>query len=198
VTSSAAGRPSWSPSWDEPSAEPKLGRASAGADDRGWRRPVAWPQNGVVRSTCRLWRCLVPELNALSGPGGAFETVRAPAFEPGVQVRSDPAPGVRGRYCGVGEGSRRVVAHDDTAPWCSARRPAASVHGKLRRLATTGLITLNADSRGNPDHRGARGDGRTNRVSVPRPGEQLPSAPLSASASSADLRTLCGHGPERS
>jgi predicted transcriptional regulator len=27
-------------------------------------------------------------------------------------------------------------------------RPAASVHGELRRLATAGLISLNADSRG--------------------------------------------------
>jgi predicted transcriptional regulator len=27
-------------------------------------------------------------------------------------------------------------------------RPAASVHGELRRLAGAGLITLNADSRG--------------------------------------------------
>ena len=34
---------------------------------------------------------LVPALNALSGPGGAIETVRPPAFKPSVQPRSDGA-----------------------------------------------------------------------------------------------------------
>ena len=90
-----------------------------------------------------------PVLNTLNSPGAAIETVPAPVFKPSVQRRSDRAPAVQAadimalvREAG---GALRTTTRRLGA---QLGRPAASVHGELRRLATTGLITLNADSRG--------------------------------------------------
>jgi hypothetical protein len=83
------------------------------------------------------------------------------------------------------------------APWRSARAPDGKRSWRAAAPDDDRLITLNADSRGTLVTV-APGGGRTNRVSVAKPEEQPPSAPLSASASSADLRTLYGHRPERS
>ena len=92
---------------------------------------------------------LVPALSALSGPGGAIETVRAPVFKPIVQGRSDAAPAVQAAEI-VGLVREVGGALRSTTRRLGAQlgRPAASVHGELRRLATAGLISVNADSRG--------------------------------------------------
>ena len=91
-----------------------------------------------------------PVLNALNAPGAAIETPRAQVFMPGVQVRSGPAPAVQAPGDIVdlvreGGGSLRTTTR---RLGVQLGRPAASVHGELRRLATAGLISLNADSRG--------------------------------------------------
>ena len=104
------------------------------------------------------WRCpvprltlqmLVPALNALSGPGGAIETLRAPAFKPSVQLRSDPAPAVQAAdIVGLVREAGGALRTTTRRLGVQLGRSAASVHGELRRLATAGLISLNADSRG--------------------------------------------------
>jgi hypothetical protein len=90
-----------------------------------------------------------PALNALNTPSAAIETLRAPVFSPRVQLRSDPAPGVQAvDIVGLVREAGGILRTTTRRLGVQLGRSAATVHGELRRLATTGLITLNADSRG--------------------------------------------------
>jgi hypothetical protein len=84
-------------------------------------------------------------LNTLNAAGAAIET---PVFK-SVQRCSTSTPAVRAaqiielvRNAG---GTLRTITRRLGA---QVGRPAASVHGELRRLANAGLISLSADSRG--------------------------------------------------
>ena len=101
-------------------------------------KPVAQPEQPPT-----------PALNTLNSAAAAIETLPAPVFSPGVQLRSDPAPAVQAvdilalvREAG---GALRTTTR---RLGVQLGRSAASAHGDLRRLATAGLIRLNADSRG--------------------------------------------------
>jgi hypothetical protein len=88
-------------------------------------------------------------LNALNSAGAAIETLPAPVFKPSVQLRSDPAPAVQAAdIVGLVRGAGGTLRTTTRRLGVQLGRPAASVHGELRRLATAGLISLNADSRG--------------------------------------------------
>ena len=90
-----------------------------------------------------------PALNALSSTGAASGTIQAPAFTPSVQMRSAPAPAVQA--ADIVELVREAGGMLRTTTrrlGVQLGRPAASVHGELRRLVSAGLISLNADSRG--------------------------------------------------
>ena len=79
----------------------------------------------------------------------AIERVPAPVDRSGVQTRSEPAPGVQAHdllaLVTAAGGSLRTTTR---RLGVQVGRPAATVHGELRRLAGAGLIALNADSRG--------------------------------------------------
>jgi hypothetical protein len=90
-----------------------------------------------------------PALNALNSPGAAIETLPAPVFKPSVQLRSDRAPAVQAAdIVGLVREAGGALRTTTRRLGVQLGRPAASVHGELRRLATAGLISLNADSRG--------------------------------------------------
>ena len=90
-----------------------------------------------------------PALNALNSAGAAIETLPAPVFSPCVQLRSDPAPAVQAaEIVGLVREAGGALRTTTRRLGVQLGRPAASVHGELRRLATAGLISLNADSRG--------------------------------------------------
>jgi hypothetical protein len=85
----------------------------------------------------------------VNAQSAAIETLPAPVISSSVQVRSAPAPAVQAAdilaLVAAAGGALRTTTRRLGA---QIGRPAASVHGELRRLAGVGLITLNTDSRG--------------------------------------------------
>jgi hypothetical protein len=87
--------------------------------------------------------------DAVNTAAPAIKAVPAPVFSPGVQAPPEPAPGVQApdllALVTAAGGSLRTTTR---RLGVQLGRPAATVHGELRRLAGAGLIALNPDSRG--------------------------------------------------
>jgi hypothetical protein len=86
---------------------------------------------------------------ALNTLNAVIEKLPAPVFSSSVQVRSAPAPAVQaGDIMDVVHAAGGSLRTTTRRLGVQVGRPAASVHGELRRLAGAGLITLKTDSRG--------------------------------------------------